>query len=133
MGSLEARYPTFKRQWRRHGDCRQLGRRARLLAWCMLGPDKVRAEIGVIRQKTAKPIDVNFFFHSSPDPDPAVKQNWRQTMAPYYAELGLDSSATAPAPNRAPFDDEMCSLVEELSPKWSASTSDCRIRNCCAG
>jgi nitronate monooxygenase len=83
----------------------------------MLGPDKVRAEIGVIRQQTSKPVNVNFFCHTPPEPDPAREQNWRQTLAPYYAELGLDTSATAPVPNRAPFDDQMCALVEELKPE----------------
>ncbi len=35
----------------------------------------------------------------------------------YYTELGLDASASAPAVNRAPFDEAMCEIVEEHKPK----------------
>ena len=42
----------------------------------MLGPDKVRAEFGVIRQQTSKPVNVKFFCHTPPEPDPAREQNW---------------------------------------------------------
>jgi len=41
----------------------------------------------------------------------------RARLAPYYHELGLDVSAMAPAVNRAPFDEAMCEVVEELRPE----------------
>jgi nitronate monooxygenase len=76
--------------------------------------DKMRAEIGVIRQRTSNPINVNFFTHTPPEPDPARDAAWKAALAPYYEELGLDPSASAPAVNRAPFDDAMCAIVEDL-------------------
>lgn len=87
------------------------------LPCAMLDADKMRAELGVIRQQTAKPINVNFFTHTPPEPDAARDAGWRERLQGYYAEFGLDPSASAPAPSRAPFDDVMCAIVEELKPE----------------
>ena len=82
-----------------------------------LDGDKIRAEIGVIRQQTGKPINVNFFAHTPPDPDLAADAVWRDRLRDYYLEHGLDPGAKAPAVNRAPFDAATCEIVEDLKPK----------------
>lgn len=87
------------------------------LPCAMLDVDKVRAEIGVIRQQTAKPLNVNFFCHRPAAPDPERAAAWKARLAPYYRELGLDEAAEAPAVNRAPFDAAMCDIVEDLKPE----------------
>jgi nitronate monooxygenase len=74
------------------------------LPCAMLDGAKVRAEIGVIRQRTAKPVNVNFFCHRPPDPDPDRAAAWKERLMPYYAELGLNADETAPAAARTPFD-----------------------------
>src|SRR5262249_52904073 len=74
-------------------------------------------ELGIIRQRTNKPIHVNFFCHHPPYPDAQRDQAWRERLAPYYREFGLDPAQPVPASNRAPFDDEFCSLVEEFKPE----------------
>ena len=86
------------------------------LPCAMLDAAKARAEIGVIRQRTAKPLNVNFFCHQAPQPDAARDAAWRERLAGYYRELDLDPTAEAPAVNRAPFDESMCALVEDLRP-----------------
>jgi nitronate monooxygenase len=87
------------------------------LPCAMLDAARVRAEIGVIRQGTAKPINVNFFCHRPANPDPGRDAAWKARLAPYYAELGLDPAASAPAVDRAPFDPAMCEIVEDLKPE----------------
>ena len=87
------------------------------LACAMLDTAKVRAEIGVIRQRTANPINVNFLCHTPAQPDAARDAAWKARLAAYYTEFGLDISATAPAVNLAPFDAAMCEIVEDLSPE----------------
>ena len=82
-----------------------------------LDGDKIRAEISVIRQQTGKPINVNFFTHTPPDPDLAADAVWRDRLRDYYLEHGLDPEAKAPAVNRAPFDAATCEIVEDLKPK----------------
>jgi nitronate monooxygenase len=87
------------------------------LPCAMLDAAKARAEIGVIRQRTARPINVNFFCHEPARPDPQREAAWRARLRAYYLELGLDADATAPAVNRAPFDEAMCAIVEDLRPE----------------
>lgn len=87
------------------------------LPCAMLDAAKVRAEIGTIRQRTGKPINVNFFCHAPAKSDPARDAAWKLRLAPYYSELGLDPAAEAPAVNRAPFDEAMCGIVEDLAPE----------------
>ena len=83
----------------------------------LLPMDKLRAELGVIRQRTSKPVNVNFFCHRPAVPDPEREAGWRARLAPYYAELGIDPAAPIPAANRAPFDDAFCAVVEEFRPE----------------
>lgn len=78
---------------------------------------QVRGELGIIRQQTAKPINVNFFCHTPPTADAAREARWRERLRPYYIELGLDPDAPVPASNRTPFDSELCKLVEEFRPE----------------
>ncbi|MBJ6954698.1 2-nitropropane dioxygenase, partial [Vibrio cholerae] len=47
----------------------------------------------------------------------AAEARWKQRLAGYYAEHGLDPAAPVNAANRAPFDEAMCGLVEELKPE----------------
>jgi nitronate monooxygenase len=87
------------------------------LPCAMLSPDQARSELAIIRQRTARPINVNFFCHAPSAPDPEREAAWKARLAPYYGELGLDLSASPPAAVRMPFDDALCSLVEEFRPE----------------
>ena len=81
-----------------------------------LSPEQLRAELGVIRQQTAKPINVNFFCHAPPVFDAAREAAWRRRLKPYYVELGLDPEIRIPAWGGAPFGRAHCDLLEELKP-----------------
>lgn len=87
------------------------------LPCAMLDAAKVRTEMGIIRQRTSKPLNVNFFCHKPATPDPGRDAAWKARVAPYYTELGLDAAATAPSVNRMPFDAAMCEIVEDLKPE----------------
>ena len=87
------------------------------LPCALLTPARAHAEIGVIRQRTSRPLNVNFFCHSTPHPDVGREAAWKSRFERYYAEFALDASASAPAPNRAPFGDAMCDVVEEFKPE----------------
>jgi nitronate monooxygenase len=83
----------------------------------LLDAEGVRRELGIIRQRTSRPINVNFFCHRPPTPDPAREAAWKDRLAPYYRELGLDPAMPTPAGQRAPFDDAFCALVEAFRPE----------------
>src|SRR5262245_30740877 len=83
----------------------------------MLTSEQARASLMTFRQRTARPVNLNFFCHRVPKADAEREQRWRERFAPYYAELGIDASTPANVPNRTPFDDSMCDVVVELCPE----------------
>jgi nitronate monooxygenase len=83
----------------------------------MISPEKAREQIGIIRQRVSAPINLNFFCHEAVDADPAREAVWRQRLAPYYHEHGLDPAMPINAAGRAPFDAAFCEIVEELKPE----------------
>jgi nitronate monooxygenase len=87
------------------------------LPCAMLKPDQVRAELNKIRRRTSRPINLNFFCHRRPEADSKREAAWKERLAPYYLELGLDPHMPIPASTRMPFDDAMCDLVVELKPE----------------
>ena len=81
-----------------------------------LSLDQIREELAAITAATTKPYNVNFFVHRQPQPDEAREAAWRQLLAPYYAELGIDQSVIQGGPGRLPFGDEAADLLEEFQP-----------------
>ncbi|WP_426442678.1 NAD(P)H-dependent flavin oxidoreductase [Bradyrhizobium genosp. P] len=87
------------------------------LPCAMLSAEKAREQVNIIRQRVSAPINLNFFCHRAVDADPAREAKWRQRLAPFYREHGLDPDAPINAANRAPFDAAFCAVVEELKPE----------------
>jgi nitronate monooxygenase len=87
------------------------------LPCALISPEKAHEQVRIFRQRVAAPINLNFFCHEAVDADPAREATWRQRLAPYYRELGLDPDAPINAANRAPFDAAFCEVVEELKPE----------------
>jgi nitronate monooxygenase len=87
------------------------------LPCAMLSADKVREQVGIIRQRVTAPINLNFFCHTPVEADMQREAAWRRRLAAYYGEYGLDLAMPINAANRAPFDSSMCAMVEELKPE----------------
>jgi nitronate monooxygenase len=87
------------------------------LPCAMLSVEKAREQVNIVRQRVSAPLNMNFFCHRAVEADPKREARWKQRLAPYYDELGLDPAAPVNAANRAPFDAAMCALVEELKPE----------------
>ena len=86
------------------------------LPCAMLAPDAMRKELLAITAATSHPYNVNFFVHRQPQPDQAREAAWRQLLAPYYAELGLDPSGLQSGPGRTPFSNDAADVLEEFKP-----------------
>jgi len=87
------------------------------LPCALLSPDEAEAQVEAFRREADGPLNLNFFCHTPPKPDPQAEATWMAALAPYYAELGLDPEAPRPTAARAPFDDAFCALVETLRPE----------------
>jgi nitronate monooxygenase len=81
-----------------------------------LGPEAMRAELAAIRSATDRPFNVNFFCHVPPVPDPAREARWREALAPYFREFGIDPAGIPSGPGRRPFDAETCAALLEFEP-----------------
>jgi len=79
-----------------------------------LTPEALRRDLVAIRERTAGPINVNFFCHLPPDPNAARESAWRAVLAPYYAEFGLDPGALVAGPARSPFNHDLADVLAEL-------------------
>ena len=72
------------------------------LPCALLSLEQARNEMQIIRQRTDKPFNVNFFCHQPPAADAAREARWVERLALYRQELGVER-AMAPG-GRAPFD-----------------------------
>jgi nitronate monooxygenase len=53
------------------------------LPCAMLNTQQVREQMGKIRARTKKPINLNFFCHTPPTLSNARETRWRERLAPY--------------------------------------------------
>jgi nitronate monooxygenase len=87
------------------------------LPCAMLDAAQLRDEVAKYRARTDKPLNLNFFCHVSPELSNAREAAWRERLAPYYRELGIDPAAPVPSSMRRPFDAALCDLMLELKPE----------------
>ena len=87
------------------------------LPCAMLAPDAMHKELATIRAQTDRPINVNFFCHRQPEPDAARAAAWRERLAPYFAELGVDPASIPAGPGRLPFNADAAAVLAEFRPR----------------
>jgi nitronate monooxygenase len=86
------------------------------LPCAMLAPEKIIEEVGKIRAVTNRPINLNFFTHTLPQADNAKEAAWRDRLAPYYREFGIDPNEPIKAAQRSPFNAQLCEVAETVKP-----------------
>ena len=82
----------------------------------MLTLDALRAELQALRAATARPFNLNFFCHTPPLPDAQREAAWRQALAPFHAEAGIEAAAIPAGPGRQPFSAEAWAVVAPFAP-----------------
>ena len=84
----------------------------------LLDAEKLRAQVAQFQAAApGKPLNLNFFVHRPAVPNNAREHAWREALKPYYAELDIDPGAPVPPSNRAPFNEALCEVVEEIGPR----------------
>ena len=86
------------------------------LPCAMLAPEKIIEQVEKIRSVTDRPFNLNFFTHALPRADNEREAAWRDRLAPYYREFGLDPNEPIKSAQRSPFDGKLCSVVETVKP-----------------
>ena len=82
----------------------------------LLTVDDLRNELTAMRAQTTKPFNVNFFCHAEAPPDAQREAAWRATLAPYFAEWGIDPNTIPAGPMRSPFNAEAANILAEFEP-----------------
>lgn len=70
-----------------------------------------------IRQRTSKPLNLNFLCHRTPESNPASEDAWTGCLMPYYAELGLASDQNLRGVLVPTFEATHCDLLDEIRPE----------------
>lgn len=84
------------------------------LPCAMLTPGQVREQAAAVRAQAEGPLNLNFFCHALGDPpDDAA---WRALLEPFYEKEDV-GPPEMPPPLRAPFDEVMCAVVEDVRPE----------------
>lgn len=79
----------------------------------MLTAAQLRDQIAAVRAQTDGPLNLNAFCHAMPDPPD--ESAWRAQLAPFYVQEGVEPGTNAP--QRRPFDAELCAIVEQMRPQ----------------
>jgi len=86
------------------------------LPCAMLAPAAMTKELELIRSRTTRPFNVNFFCHAQPAADAEREAAWRRELEPYYREFGIDPATIAAGPGRAPFSAQAADALEPFRP-----------------
>src|SRR5271168_692014 len=86
------------------------------LPCAMLTPDGMRAELTAIRAATDQPFNVNFFCHTAPATDAKREAAWRELLAPYFREYGIDPREGPGGSSRTPFSAAAADVLEPFKP-----------------
>ena len=85
------------------------------LACATMDTAKLRETLTVASQATSKPINVNFFAHDAPLPQPEQDARWLEILSPYFDEMGVQPPELTTGLIE-PFDDARCDVIEAISP-----------------
>lgn len=86
------------------------------LPCAMLTHDALRTELAAIAASGIRQFHINFFAHTPPVPDAAREAAWRESLAPYYREFGIDAASIPTGPGRMPFSREALDLIAPFKP-----------------
>ena len=81
----------------------------------MLSAPELEQQLRAFCALSARPLNVNFFCHTPPTPDPAREAAWRAALAPYHQEFGVTTGPPS-GPGRQPFSSEMADVLEAFRP-----------------
>jgi nitronate monooxygenase len=87
------------------------------LPCAMLTADGIRAELQAIRTATDRPINVNFFCHTPPIVNAQCETAWRELLAPYFKEYGIDPREVSGGVARSPFSAAAADVLEQFKPE----------------
>ncbi len=87
------------------------------LPCAMLSAETMVTEIKAIKSAIDTPFNLNFFCHEMPDYSQPQHDQWQRSLAPYFAELGMQCINQPYAASRQPFNHLIADIIEPFSPE----------------
>lgn len=86
------------------------------LPCALLSTEGMVRELELVRSRTSRPYNVNFFCHAAPAADAAREARWRSELESNYREFGIDAASIPAGPGRAPFTSAAADALEPFRP-----------------
>ena len=87
------------------------------IACAMLSESDIKKEVDTFRRACpGKSLNLNFFCHQQVEMTASQEEKWLDALKGYYKELNIDASQSISFPERRPFDESTCELMESLRP-----------------
>eukprot|EP00468_Gymnochlora_sp_CCMP2014_P007337 CAMPEP_0167756838 /NCGR_PEP_ID=MMETSP0110_2-20121227/9601_1 /TAXON_ID=629695 /ORGANISM="Gymnochlora sp., Strain CCMP2014" /LENGTH=338 /DNA_ID=CAMNT_0007642979 /DNA_START=66 /DNA_END=1085 /DNA_ORIENTATION=+ len=87
------------------------------LPCALLSPSQMRDEFSKLSDSEYS-YNANFFCHRTPPTTHEEQDRWKVSLAGYYQKEGVEPpDGSNPIPQRRPFDEESCEIVEEFAPR----------------
>ena len=86
------------------------------LPCAMLTPDALAKELEAIRDAGVTAYNLNFFCHQQPEPDTAREAQWRQALASFYQEHGINPDEVPAGAGRLPFSEASLEVIRPYQP-----------------
>ncbi|WP_275724908.1 NAD(P)H-dependent flavin oxidoreductase [Vibrio furnissii] len=83
----------------------------------MLSADKIESEIKTMQAATDTAFNLNFFCHAMPPHDAEQQGVWRETLRPYFDELGSAPEHHSGGASRLPFSHDIADAIEPYHPR----------------
>lgn len=83
----------------------------------MLSLEKLEQELTTIQQQTDKPININFFCHTLPNPDHIAQQRWQHALSSFLDEYHIDPTTIVNEATRQPFTKAHLDVLSQFKPK----------------
>lgn len=87
------------------------------LPCAMLSLEALSAELTHFRSNSRKPLNVNFFCHSEPEPQAQKQAIWQAELAAYFHEFDIDPTANSNAAQRAPYTRAQEQVLADFRPE----------------
>lgn len=86
------------------------------LPCAVLSTEVLAKELESIDSAGIRCYNLNFFCHPQPRLDTRGERRWRDALAPYYREHGIDPEVVASVPTRSPFSEEALERIRPFRP-----------------
>lgn len=82
-----------------------------------LNAEQIKEGVAKFRAQSSKPLNLNFFCHTTPEQNVEKERAWLSRIAPYFGELGVSPPSLPLSAGHPPFTEAACGAIEAVKPE----------------